>query len=407
MRDEIDRRLDRRKKWMAGLFVLALTLINAATVVQLAPYLQNGYQDFTAFYGGAELVRAGQTARLYDLAAMYREQMRFVPNVPIRQAALPYNHPPFEALIFVPFTYLGYWPAYLLWTFINALMLALSLGMVRKSFPEIGRLSPVFLVLAATGFVPLVIAFIQGQDSVLLLLLFTFALTSLEDGQDIAAGAALAVGLFKFQLALPMAMVLAVKRPRLLLGFFPVAVLLGAVSAMMVGWQGVADYVPFLLRLEKSGAGGAISALGMANLRGLAAELPGVNGASAHAMQLAFLLTLTCSIAMMGITLWQVRRRDASIRFVFSLASVTAVMVSYHANIHDLAWLVVIVLLLFSAPGAVNRAEMRRDTILLMTVYTIFWGRMLWPWLTPLWCVPVLIWIVLKFRCGHAAAATA
>jgi len=397
----------RRNERLAGLFLLALTLINAVNVFQLAPLLRNGYQDFSAFYAGAEMVQRGQAARLYDVKAIYELQKQFAPNVPIRQAALPYNHPPFEALIFVPLTYLGYLPAYLAWTFVNVIMLAIALIMIRKTFPEICGLSPVFMVLAAAGFVPVVVACMQGQDSILLLLLFTVCLTSLEQGHDVAAGGALALSLFKFQFALPLALVLAVRRPRLLLGFFPVAALLGAVSAVMVGWRGLAGYVPFLLHLEKSGAGGAISALGMANLHGLTAELPGVNGGNALAMRLAFWLTMTCSIALMAITLWLVRRPNASMRFVFSLASVTTVMVSYHANIHDLAWLVVIVLLLFAAPGAATGAEVRTDTILLMTVYTIFWGRALWPWLTPLWCVPVLIWIFRKYGRGHAAVAVA
>lgn len=397
----------RGKERLAGLFLLALTLVNAAGVFQLAPLLRNGYQDFSAFYAGAEVIHLGQTAHLYDVAAIYELQKQFAPNVPIRHAALPYNHPPFEALIFVPFTYLGYLSAYLAWTFVNVVMLAVALTMIRKTFPEIRRLSPVFMVLAATGFVPVVVACMQGQDSILLLLLFTSCLTSLEERHDLAAGAALGLSLFKFQFALPLALILAVRRPRLLLGFFPVAALLGAVSAAMVGWRGLAGYVPFLLHLEKSGAGGAISALGMANLHGLAAELPGVNGGSALAMRLAFWLTMTCSIALIAITLWLVRRPDASMRFVFSLASVTTVMVSYHANIHDLAWLVAIVLLLFAARGAATQREMRTDTILLATVYTIFWGRTLWPWLTPLWCVPVLIWIFRKYGRGHAAGAVA
>ena len=382
-----------RKERVAGVFLLAVTLINAASVIQLYPFLRNGYQDFTAFYTGAKMVRGGQGARLYDLAAQYDLQKQFTPDVPIRQAALPYNHPPFEALLFIPFTYLSYWPAYLLWTFLNVGMVAWSLRIVRKTFPEVGRLSPVFVALAATGLVPVVIGCIQGQDSILLLLLFSVGLASLEENHDVAAGAALGAGLFKFHLVIPLALVLAVRRPRLLLGLSPVAIGLAAISAMTVGWRGVADYVSFLLRLEKSGAGGAISATGMPNLRGLMAELLGAKGGSRAAM----LLTIALSIAVLGAGVWQVRRRDVSMRFIFTIAAVTTMLVSYHAITHDMSLLLPIVLLLFAAPPRRPR-DTQRDTILLLTVYTTFLAAMSWPWLSPLWCVPVLIWVFEKFK---------
>lgn len=391
-----------RKERLTGVFLVALTLVNAAMVLRIAPLLRRGYQDFTAFYAGAEIVRGGQAARLYDVTPQYQLQRQFAPNVRIRQAALPYNHPPFEALLFVPFTYLNYLPAYLLWTFLNANMLALSLRIVRKTFAEVGRLSPVFVILAAFGFVPVVNGLVQGQDSVLLLLLLTLSFASLEESRDVIAGVALGAGLFKFHFVLPLTLVLAVRRPRLLLGFTPVAAVLVAISAMMVGWHGLADYMHFIFLLDKNGPFGANIAA-MPNLRGLIAGWPRVNDAGGVTMS----LTIVCSIAVLGIALWVVTRREFCIRFVFAVASVTSVMVSYHALTHDLTWLLPVLLLLFAAPRAGTPGEMQADTILLMVVYTIFLGSSSWLWLSPLWCVPVLIWIVLKFRSGHAAEAVA
>ena len=59
------------------------------------------------------MIRDGEGAQLYDLRLQYQVQMRFAPNVDIRQVALPYNHPPFEALLFLPLACLKFFPAYL------------------------------------------------------------------------------------------------------------------------------------------------------------------------------------------------------------------------------------------------------------------------------------------------------
>lgn len=77
--------------------------------------------------------------------------------------------------------------------------------------------------------------------------------------------------------------------------------------------------------------------------------------------------------------------------------SVASVLVSYHAIIHDAAWLLAVVLLLFAMPGAAIRSEMRLDLILLVATYAIFLSSSIWHWLAPFWCVPVVIWIFRKF----------
>jgi hypothetical protein len=394
-------RFGQRKEWLAGAFLLTLTLINVASVCKLAPMLRKGYQDFTAFYGAAKMVRDGQIARLYDLDALYQVEKQFAPEVPIRQAALPYNHTPFEVLVWLPFAYLNYLPAYVAWTVFNIVLLILSLRMVRSRFPEVGEFSLIFLLLAVGAFVPVVIALMQGQDPILLVFAFTLGLTLLEEGRDVAAGAALGLGLFKFHFVIPLALILSVRRPRVLLGIIPVGAMWILVSALMVGWGGLVEFVQFSWRLEKSGAGGAISSVGMPNLRGLIAELPGIVGGSVFAVS----LTMVCSVVVMGVAAWVVARSEVPVSCLFAVASVASILVSYHAIIHDVAWLVVVVLLLFCAPGGGTRSEMRIDVILLMVVYAIFLSSSRWPWVAPLWSVPVVIWILRKYRHDYAAEA--
>lgn len=60
-------------------------------------------------------MRSGQSARLYEPALQWKIQQQFASKVKIRLGPLPYIRPPFEALLFLPFAYLGYPAACLLW----------------------------------------------------------------------------------------------------------------------------------------------------------------------------------------------------------------------------------------------------------------------------------------------------
>jgi Glycosyltransferase family 87 len=387
--------LVRRKERLAGIFLLAMTIINAAGVLYLVPKLQRGYQDFTAFYCGGMMIRNGESARLYDLQLQYETQLKFAPHVDIRQVALPYNHPPFEALLFLPLAYLNFLPAYLVWSLLNVVMLAVGVTLLKRTFGAVASLDGWFVFLAVSGFPPVATVLMHGQDSVLLMLLATVGLTLLDKDRDAAAGVAFALCLFKFQIALPLAFILAVRRPRLLLGFIPTAAGLGAISAMVVGWRGIVRYVHYFLHLEQTGAGGAIPAAGMPNLHGLMASLAGFGARSATTMWVA----IAVSIAVIALAAWLVSRREASFEFVFGVASVSAVLVSYHTLAHDLTLLVPVVLLLFAASAATSAPPrpFHSDTILLATLYIILCASPHWRWLSPLWCVPVLLWIFWKF----------
>lgn len=418
----------RRKEWIAGVFLLAMTLTNVASIPKLAPYLREGYQDFTIFYAAARMVRSGQANTLYNLPAQFREQQQFAPNVSIRKGALPYNHPPFEALLFVPLTFLPYVPAYLVWTALNLIFVAAALLLLRVFVAPASRrqpalsevegwgrlgpttdgkskevtidsLSPAFFALAAAAFVPVARAILQGQDSLLLLLLLVLAFCALEKGNDPTAGAAFAAGLFKFHLVLPLVLLLAARRSKILLGFAPVAALLGAVSVVMVGWSGAVGYVRFLLHLENTGAGGAIVG-DMPNLRGIIAAIVGHSGGTS-----LLPITIAGSSIVLLVAWWRMGTVHDSVPFTLGLATVAAILVSYHTLTHDLSLLLPVVLWLFAVPELESNWPAQTDIVLLLLLYLALLFEPLWPHLNQFaWPLLVLGWMFWKFERRPAAA---
>jgi hypothetical protein len=67
-----------------------------------------GNGDFVIFYTGAQILAAGGGNQLYDLATQKTFQDKF--KVPIRDGPLPYNHPAYELLLFLPLIYVSLRP---------------------------------------------------------------------------------------------------------------------------------------------------------------------------------------------------------------------------------------------------------------------------------------------------------
>lgn len=236
---------------------------------------QNG-TDFPEFYAAAKMVGQGAGRQLYDRAAQDRFEIRYAGRM-----GTYFNHPPFEALVYVPLTV---WPlrgAYLVWCLLNAGFLAVVARLLAPQvFPQ--RDWRVLLVLFFL-FVPVLLNFLQGQDSLLLLLLLSLGFAALEREKAFTAGCLLACGLFKFHLVVPLVVVLlarpiARREKRLATGFLGTGALWIAISAAVSGWGFLAAYPRFLLRLGSLPLAG-IHPEEMANLRGLVSLFPSPAGA--------------------------------------------------------------------------------------------------------------------------------
>src|SRR5580692_998692 len=261
---------------LAGKFYVAgVLLIHLLVVWNARDLIWKGYPDFTIYYTAGTTVRQGMGHTLYDDAAQFRVQQAFAPLVATRLGALPFNHPPFEAVWFVPFSYLGYRTAYLLWTLANLAMLAALPNLLRPYVPLLRAGPALAWTVASLAFFPIFFAMLQGQDAILLLFLYAMAFVSWKEQRMVAGGAWLACGTFKFHLVLPFLLLLLILekraggRRRALGGFLGVGVVLGLVSVAAVGVRQMLFYPRYVLGLEKTMAMGAIMPSDMPNLRGI------------------------------------------------------------------------------------------------------------------------------------------
>jgi hypothetical protein len=387
-----------KRKFLVAAFLLAMTFCNLTLLFRVMPLLRNGYQDFTIYYTGARLLRNGQASALYNLSTQYRTQLTFA-HVPIRQGPLPFNHPPFEALLFVPFTLLDYWPAYLLWTALNLIMLAASVTLLRGHFPQFAAVPPIVSGLGATAFFPMAMGIIQGQDVILLQLLFVLAVICLDQGKDAVAGALLAAGLFRPHMVVPLVILLAIRRWRVFIGFAPVALILAAISVAIIGWHGPVDYVRFVLHVESTRVFGPEAA---PNLRGLIEDLPAFTASGPGTALLIF----AASMVVFGAALRRIRNVRDCVIISSGLAGTTAILISFHAFVYDLCLLLPMLLFLLSRTVVAEGKTI--DARMILLVFLLF--------LSPLyiflllvverffWFSLILLWLYLRLVLAPAPA---
>jgi len=161
--------------------------------------------DLRVFYTPGYMLRTGQRKEIYDFAAIRRNQDQIVAA---DGGAVPFLHPAYEVIVFAPLSFLPYRRAYLVWGLTNLALLALVWVMLRPCIPVLSSLGPGWIVPGTLlGFMPLAFTIFAGQDSLLLLLVLVSAYRRIESS-ELQAGILFGLGMFRFQVLLPIAVLL-------------------------------------------------------------------------------------------------------------------------------------------------------------------------------------------------------
>jgi glycosyl transferase family 87 len=341
------------------------TLLHIRTLWNERENIAAAHGDFIIYYTGAQIFLDGKGESLYDLKVQKDYQEPF--DLPFRPDPLPYNHPPYELLLFAPLALLTYPYAFLIWAFINLILL---LAMIWILSPLVKAENRILSALIWGAFFPVTAALWQGQDSILSAFLLSAVIMNLKHGRGHLAGMMLALGLYKPQLVLPVALVLSARRCwTALVAFTVTGSLLVLISMAMIGWAGATQYFGLLRWINT--AHYSIDPARMVNLRGLFENLITLD--LPH--WLVVLITLLSSAGMLywSLSLW--RSNDAldgpasDLRIAHLI--VVTILVSYHLYVHDLTLLAIPLIILFNrAAGGDN--DVRRVMVTPLSALLVF-----------------------------------
>ena len=372
-------------------YLLILQLVVCISGLRLGP---KDSSDFRQLYTAGYMVRQGQGRELYNYELEEQLQNRIVsPGKP-----LPFDHFAYETLLFAPFSLLKYSTAYFAFGVFNIFLLAAAQRLFRpylSPLESLGKLAPEAIFFC---FLPAAIALILGQDSILLLVLAVLAFLALERGHDARSGLFLSLGLFKFQLILPIVLLFLLwRRWRFVFGAASGGLAVLCLSTWLTGFSGMRAFARTMVEMS-IGLSSPAQRLkfatfpnAMPNLRGFIDTVAGSH-LSAGAIQVAVII---CTLVVILLA----SRTPPSLH----LAILVAVLVSYHGLIHDST-------LLALPLGMVLVRSISEKNLLLgifdMLVFVCpailfeFWGGRYF-----LMAIPILILLFLQRTASQEAAA--
>ena len=294
--------------------------------------------DFVNFYTGASIVARGDGANLYN-PKVQAPELRSFSGLPLTEYFL---HPPFEAAILAPLALLPFQVAYVIWTAINAALVAGLYWPFAESIPMVRRVP--LLGMAGFVFFPVGVSLVLGQDSVILLAILAAGYALLRR-RPVVAGLVFSLAAIKFQyLVFLGALLLLAGKRRSVLGIALGSAVLLVISAAVLGPRGLASYVALLRDFSAHSGYGSLHWDLMVNLRGFLAGLR-VNSRAAF-------ITGECALAALAL-ICACKRGDEPMQFsVFVTASL---LLSPYSHFADSTVLLLPALLLIDRAKTLSR----------------------------------------------------
>jgi hypothetical protein len=308
--------------------------------------------DFVATLTGAEIVHSQKATLLYDPDIQRATQAQLRASAKSASTNfVPYDRPPYGALLVAPLLALPSWLAFAFWTLgAGGFAIGLAVGLMDSALP-VSRQVGWVLSLVGCSYFPVIRTLMSGGDSTLVLMGICGTYLALKTGsQPLAAGALLLVA-SRPQMLPVFLLVLLLQRRFATVGLF--LIFLGTLSVVIMPVFGVGWPVTYLRFLAGPHGWGAPNLPVMQNWRGLAHLLLG--DAAPQLVVPLFLLLVSGTFTLL-VWAWERARTWVWVRtswevdepedyeprtdLLWALAAISAVLTAVYLTPHDLAILI-------------------------------------------------------------------
>jgi hypothetical protein len=328
------------RSFLAGISALNAMLLFPwflCGVLGFMPMILGGTVDFRNLYTAGYMVRSGHGHEIYDPSAQKQFQNQLVSYVDI---PLPFIRPAYQALLFVPFSFLPFRLAFCVFYAFNLAVLLLCFRLLRPYMVSLGRVAS-YLPAVMFLFLPINVALASGQDSIVLLTLLAGALACIERDREVLAGILVALGLFKFQLVIPIAVLFLVwRRWRFSAAFACTAAMLAGISTWIVGAAQALHYIQAMIQLGHSFGFGPRFPLPIGKMPNLHGALHGILGES------PLVLPLTVAASAVAMTFFATRRTRGGNALIVAIPA--SALVSYYLVAYDMSMLAIPLVVMLS-----------------------------------------------------------
>ncbi|MFB3896918.1 MAG: glycosyltransferase family 87 protein [bacterium] len=335
----VSRRLSPR---LARLSVIAILILNSGLIIlNLAAwgiaFTRDLFwrADFTSFYTGWAIVRDGRGAGLFDfdLQALYQQEI--LAGRSFQDGLLPFVNPPGLLLLFTPLANLPISTAFIVWTLVELALLAWLIALLWRISAAWELFERCSLILAVLAFPPMLITFLLGSFSLLMLVCILQMVFAIQRGSQLGTAFWFFIGAIKPQIMLVPGVMLASSRRLMALAWICVlGIGMVIVSSLLFGWQ---IWPVYFKRIgEISGFFGKFGFYpdSMVNFRGMLTSLLGSdNGLLVNQISIVALLIVSAAVFWIWRGPFQPNQPDFVLRMAFTLT--LALLFNFHLNPQD------------------------------------------------------------------------
>ena len=374
-----DSRLPRVRPWQVAAATVSIAILWVLAQNQMSAFRSGRppVREFMAFYTVGYVLNHSPEI-LYDPESFNSAYHSLFPALPEGAKQL-YAHAPFEAIAFRPFAQLPFESALVSWQIFSLTLFGLGFTLVWRASDSLpwGQLPLAMLLMLS--FRPVAVDSIaRGQVAALTFFWMAVALWCQRRRYDYWAGVALSLCLSKptlLGLLIPM-LVVGCQR-HILVGFGTGTAVLGAMSLMVVGWRGCADYVEMLLRFGTMATGPRNSFLlsDYVDLNSFVRMALGGRGYWA----MVVLGVVAAGILPWLIKLWRTERpdRDVQSSLRWAVTITWTMLLNVYVAPYDTTLVLLGMVLAVGALGGSSRGAMPRSLVILCVLLYVV------PWIPP------------------------
>ncbi len=226
--------------------------------------------DFIHFYSAGRIAQSQGATHVYDLSLQQKVQEEQVGFSLVPGQVLPYNHIPYLIPVLKAIVNTNYIDSFYKW---DSIMILLYIGgvMILSGLLKQASLVRSSISMTATGsllFLPVFVSLMNGQDTALLFLGAAIWMYGLVSGEEFLAGVGLSLTTVRPHIALILALPMLFRYRKVFVGFALGAGGLALLSVLILGMNGVREFIDVLL-ITAGGEWYGTKQLAMFNLIGL------------------------------------------------------------------------------------------------------------------------------------------
>lgn len=226
--------------------------------------------DFIHFYSAGRIAQSQGATHVYDLSLQQKVQEEQVGFSLVPGQVLPYNHIPYLIPVLKAIVNTNYIDSFYKW---DSIMILLYIGgvMILSGLLKQASLDRSSISMTATGsllFLPVFVSLMNGQDTALLFLGAAIWMYGLVSGEEFLAGVGLSLTTVRPHIALILALPMLFRYRKVFVGFALGAGGLALLSVLILGMNGVREFIDVLL-ITAGGEWYGTKQLAMFNLIGL------------------------------------------------------------------------------------------------------------------------------------------